>query len=71
MASSSLKVYAVRFGPGVELKSSLMKYVAEKNLKSAFVLTCVGSVTKATLRFAEKSEGGEKGVKRDAGTWLY
>jgi len=34
------------------LKSSLMSYVAEQNLRAPFILTCCGSLTKATIRFA-------------------
>jgi predicted DNA-binding protein with PD1-like motif len=60
--ASSLRVVPVRFGPGVELKSELMNFVADRNLKAAFVMTCVGSLTKATLRFAEKSDGTDKQV---------
>ncbi len=61
---SSLKVFPVRLRPGTELKSSLIKFVAENELKSAFVMTCVGSVTKATLRFAEKEDGSQKDVNK-------
>ena len=53
--SSSVKCYPIRLTPGQEIKSSLIGFVKETKLKSAFVMTCVGSVTKATLRFAEKS----------------
>ena len=60
--SSSLRVYPIRLGPKVELKSRLIRFVNENNLKAAFVLTCVGSVTKATLRFAEKEDGSPKDV---------
>lgn len=42
-AGSSLQVHAVRFGPGQELLGSL---------QAPFVLTCVGSVTKAMPRLA-------------------
>ena len=62
--ASSLKVVPIRFGPGVELKTALMKAVADHDLKAAFILTCVGSVTRATLRFAEKSDGSEKDVRQ-------
>ncbi len=61
---SSLKVFPIRLRPGTELKSSLIKFVAENELKSAFVMTCVGSVTKATLRFAEKEDGSQKDVSK-------
>ncbi|XP_063775870.1 bifunctional protein GlmU-like [Pseudophryne corroboree] len=49
---SSLSVYALRLGPGEEIVTSLFKFVQEKNLRAPFVMTCVGSVTKATLRLA-------------------
>ncbi|KAG7316430.1 hypothetical protein KOW79_019971 [Hemibagrus wyckioides] len=50
--SSSLSVFALRLGPGQELLSSLQAFVEEKQLKAPFIITCVGSVTKATLRLA-------------------
>ncbi|XP_029281533.1 uncharacterized protein LOC115003760 [Cottoperca gobio] len=49
---SSLQVHAVRFGPGEELLESLQTFVEEKRLRAPFIITCVGSVTKATLRLA-------------------
>ncbi|KAG8444001.1 hypothetical protein GDO86_009257 [Hymenochirus boettgeri] len=49
---SPLSVYALRLGPGEEILTSLFKFVKEKRLKAPFVITCVGSVTKATLRLA-------------------
>ncbi|MEE6474739.1 hypothetical protein FKM82_010479 [Ascaphus truei] len=49
---SSLSVYALRLGPGEEIVTSLFKFVQEKKLKAPFVITCVGSVNKATLRLA-------------------
>ncbi|XP_070705950.1 bifunctional protein GlmU-like [Pempheris klunzingeri] len=50
--SSSLQVHAVRFGPGQELLGSLQAFVEERRLRAPFIITCVGSVTKATLRLA-------------------
>merc|ERR1712156_593301 len=47
-----LSVYPMRLKPGQEVKKCLEDFVQENDLKAAFVLTCVGSVTKATLRFA-------------------
>ncbi|OCT77752.1 hypothetical protein XELAEV_18028847mg, partial [Xenopus laevis] len=49
---SPLSAYALRLGPGEEILTSLFKFVQEKRLKAPFVFTCVGSVTKATLRLA-------------------
>ncbi|XP_041354518.1 bifunctional protein GlmU-like [Gigantopelta aegis] len=50
--SCNLQCYALRLKPGQELKSHLVEFVQERSLTSAFVLTCVGSVTKARLRMA-------------------
>ncbi|XP_066577850.1 bifunctional protein GlmU [Amia ocellicauda] len=49
---SPISVYALRLGPGEDLLSSLVTFVEEKKLKAPFIITCVGSITKATLRLA-------------------
>ena len=49
---SPLTVHPLRLGPGAELKSSLLSYVKENRLEAAFILTCCGSLTRATLRLA-------------------
>ncbi|XP_022593535.1 uncharacterized protein LOC111216317 [Seriola dumerili] len=49
---SALQVHAVRFGPGQELLGSLQAFVEERRLRAPFIITCVGSLTKATLRLA-------------------
>ncbi|KAM9840309.1 bifunctional protein GlmU-like [Aulostomus maculatus] len=51
-AGSSLQVHAVRFRPGQELLGCLQAFVEERNLKAPFIITCVGSVTRAALRLA-------------------
>ncbi|XP_042156571.1 bifunctional protein GlmU isoform X1 [Oncorhynchus tshawytscha] len=67
-AGSALKVHAVRFGPGQELLCSLLAFVEERNLKAPFIITCVGSVTKATLRLANATAGNTNEVLgRDVG----
>ena len=50
--SSALKCYALRLGPGEEIKSSLQEFVKHHDLQAAFILTCVGSVQKAKIRLA-------------------
>ena len=50
--SSSMKTYVVRFKPNQDLFKELDNFVRENDLKSAFIMTCVGSLTKATLRMA-------------------
>lgn len=54
-AGSNLQVYAVRFCPGQEILGSLQAFVEERRLQAPFIMTCVGSVTKATLRLANAS----------------
>ncbi|CAN9507339.1 unnamed protein product [Ophioblennius macclurei] len=49
---SSLQVHAVRFGPGQDLLGGLQTFVDQRRLQAPFVITCVGSLTKATLRLA-------------------
>ncbi|XP_074844538.1 bifunctional protein GlmU-like isoform X1 [Carettochelys insculpta] len=49
---SALSVYAIRLGPGEDIVTSLLNIVEDKKLKAPFVMTCVGSITKATLRLA-------------------
>ncbi|XP_053301256.1 bifunctional protein GlmU [Pleuronectes platessa] len=49
---SALRVHAVRVGPGRELLAALQALVIERRLRAPFILSCVGSLTKATLRLA-------------------
>ncbi|KAJ3606403.1 hypothetical protein NHX12_025924 [Muraenolepis orangiensis] len=48
---SGLRVHAVRFGPGQELKSGLLAFVEERGLRAPFILTCVGSVIHLKERY--------------------
>uniref|UniRef100_H2ZVT7 PPC domain-containing protein n=1 Tax=Latimeria chalumnae TaxID=7897 RepID=H2ZVT7_LATCH len=63
--SSALSVCVLRLGPGEEIFTSLKKFVEDKKLKAPFIITCVGSITKATLRLANAiasntNEGNQK-----------
>lgn len=49
---AELHSHVLRLRPGQEIKSSLAQYVEDYNIAAAFVLTCVGSVTRARLRLA-------------------
>ncbi|KAM4521524.1 bifunctional protein GlmU-like [Odontesthes bonariensis] len=64
---SSLRVHAVRFGPGQELLGSLQAFVEERRLRAPFIITCVGSVTKATLRLANATATSTNEVMRLSG----
>ncbi|GAV07573.1 hypothetical protein RvY_17392-1 [Ramazzottius varieornatus] len=50
--SSTTETYMIRLRPGQEIKTCLENLVEKNKLQAAFVMTAVGSVTKATLRFA-------------------
>mmetsp|Transcript_1241 Transcript_1241/g.1585 ORF Transcript_1241/g.1585 Transcript_1241/m.1585 type:complete len:176 (+) Transcript_1241:25-552(+) len=50
---SPLRVCACRFRPGEEIKSSLIKFAKENDLKAGFILSAVGSVTGAKIRLAK------------------
>ena len=52
---STLSCYALRLKPGQEIRECLLNYVKTKKLGAPFVLSCVGSVTQATLRLANVS----------------
>lgn len=65
--ASSLQVHALRLGPGQELLSALRAFVAERRLRAPFVITCVGSVTSATLRLADATAADSSQVLRLSG----
>jgi hypothetical protein len=54
--SSPMQTYALRLKPGQDLKTELLAFVQEHQLQAACILTCVGSLQKATLRLANQSD---------------
>ena len=61
---STLSCYALRLKPGQEVRECLLKYVMDKKLKAPFVLSCVGSVTQATLRLANAAKDTPNEVRK-------
>lgn len=47
-----MKLYATRLKEGEDLKDSIAKFVAHKNLSSAVILSAVGSLSAAKIRMA-------------------
>lgn len=47
---------ALRLHPGQDLLTELTKMVNTRNIDAACILTCVGSLTSAVLRFANQEE---------------
>jgi predicted DNA-binding protein with PD1-like motif len=58
-ASGRLKTYALRLTPGQDLRRELESFAKARRLRAGIVLTAVGSLTKAALRLADKSEATE------------
>ncbi|MEM1349131.1 MAG: PPC domain-containing DNA-binding protein [Myxococcota bacterium] len=50
---------AMRLLPGKDLKRTLLELCARRDIEAACVVSCVGSVRKAIVRFADKEEGSE------------
>lgn len=55
-----MTVHPLRLLPGMELKQALLDFVRNNSLEGAFILTCCGSVSKATLRFAKRKDNPEQ-----------
>ncbi len=52
-----MKIFALRLKPNQDLKQSLKDFVALNHIKSGFILTSVGSLKQAKIRFADQSNG--------------
>ncbi len=50
-----MKIHAYRLKPNEDLKSSIEKYARENQIKAGAVVTCVGSLSRATLRMADEN----------------
>ena len=51
-----MKIFPIRLKPEQDLKASLKTFVEQNNIQSGFILTTVGSLKQATLRFASQDE---------------
>jgi predicted DNA-binding protein with PD1-like motif len=51
------KIHAFRLHPGDDLRSSLSDHCTKNNIEAAVLLSCVGSLTEAILRFAGRENG--------------
>ena len=51
-----MKVFALRLRPGEDPKAALDSFAQIEQTEAACVLTCVGSLRKAVLRFANQEE---------------
>ncbi len=52
LAAENMKVHVFRLVPGDDIKVKLENFVNEKKIKAGIVLTAVGSLTEAQLRYS-------------------
>lgn len=50
-----MKVFALRLKPDQDLRQSLKNFACEENIKAGFILTAIGSLKQAKIRFANQS----------------
>ncbi len=50
-----MKIFALRLKPNHDLKESLTTFVTLNNIKAGFILTSVGSLKQARIRFADQN----------------
>lgn len=56
LGTQIMDAVALRLKPQQDLRIELDKFVADRNLEAACILTCVGSLAQAVLRFADQTE---------------
>jgi uncharacterized protein len=49
-----MKTYAIRLNPGQDLKEFLDTFAAENQILAGFIITCVGSLRQAVIRFSNQ-----------------
>lgn len=47
-----MKIFALRLKPNQDLRQSLKSFAQAENIKAGFILTAIGSLKQATIRFA-------------------
>jgi predicted DNA-binding protein with PD1-like motif len=55
-ASEALRLLALRLRPGQDLRQSLQDFAVLHQLKAAFILSAIGSLRQAAIRFADQPE---------------
>lgn len=51
-----MNVIAMRLYPGQDLRQTLLKFCLDRQLDAACIVTCVGSLSAASVRFADAPE---------------
>ena len=61
--SASSLVHSFRLQPGTDLLDGISDYVAKHRLRACHVVSCVGSLTSATLRLAKPSSHNKERIR--------
>lgn len=51
-----IETYSFRLRPGDDLLAGLIKFISDRQIRAGCVITCVGSLTVAVLRLANREE---------------
>ncbi len=52
-----MDIRIIRFKPGQDLEAEINSYLESENIHAGVMLSCVGSLTRATLRLANQEKG--------------
>lgn len=52
-----MKVFALRLKPDQDLRQSLKEFALANNIQAGFILSAIGSLKQATIRFADQLDG--------------
>jgi predicted DNA-binding protein with PD1-like motif len=58
--SSKVRAFAFRLTPKSDLKKSILTFAEKKKIKAGAIATCVGSLERLHIRFANQKEGKAK-----------
>ncbi|MFN0082540.1 MAG: PPC domain-containing DNA-binding protein [Ferruginibacter sp.] len=56
-SSSPILVHAMRLKPGEDLRAQIENYVQQNNIAAGWMVTCAGSLTNYSIRFANMENG--------------
>lgn len=57
MQAGKVTIHALRLKPGQDLRNEIEAYVKRQNIRAGWIVTCVGSLTKTNIRFADQASG--------------
>lgn len=63
--STAATHHVLRLRPGQDLRREVVAYAASQGLRAAVVVTCVGSVTRTALRYADRPDATVLEGKRE------